>query len=64
LTRHAVDSLNMHKICGASLAKEISQFYERLLGFQSEGVLRQDVFKRGSFQDVYLFARIFESEPN
>jgi len=64
LIRHAVDTLNMHRIHGASIAKEVSIFYERLLGFKTEGILKQDIYKNGSFQDVYLFARIFESAIN
>ena len=56
---HAVDALNMHRIYGASLAKEVSMFYERLLGFQVEGILKQDVYKNGSFHDMYLFSKIF-----
>ena len=30
LFRHAVETLNMHRIHGASIAKEVSVFYERL----------------------------------
>lgn len=56
LIHHAINSLNMRKIYGGSLSKELSIFYERMLGFESEGVLKQDVYKNGRFQDVYLFA--------
>jgi RimJ/RimL family protein N-acetyltransferase len=59
LLHHGVDTLNMHRIYGGSLAKEVSMFYERLLGFQAEGIRKQDIYKNGSFQDVYLFAKIF-----
>lgn len=61
LISHAVDSLNMRRIYGGSLAKEVLMFYERLLGFQAEGVLKEDIYKNKSFQDVYLFSRIFKS---
>lgn len=59
LIRHANESLNMHRIYGGSIAKEVSLFYERLLGFEAEGVLKKDIFKNGRYQDAYLFAKVF-----
>ena len=57
---HAVSALNIRKVHGGSLAKELSVFYERMLGFKSEGLLREHIYKSGEFRDVYLFGKIFE----
>jgi ribosomal-protein-alanine N-acetyltransferase len=62
LIRHAVNTLNMRRIYGASISKEVSVFYERLLGFESEGMLKQDIYKNGRYNDVYLFGRIIDSK--
>ena len=56
---HARDRLNMHRIYGASISKELAVFYQRLLGFELEGVLRHEVYKDGEFHDAYRFALIF-----
>ena len=61
LIDHASKTLNMHRIYGASLAKEVAIFYERLLGFNSEGILKEDVYKNSAFRDVYLFGKIITS---
>jgi RimJ/RimL family protein N-acetyltransferase len=58
---HAVNALNIRKIHGGSLAREISLLYERMLGFISEGRLHGHLFKSGEYRDVYLFGKIFES---
>ena len=60
--KHAVNTLGMHRIAGGSLSKEVAMYYERMLGFQQEGVHRQEVFKNGKFNDVFYFALIFD-EP-
>ena len=60
LIAHAVNTLNMRRIYGGSISKEIAIFYKRMLGFKLEGILEQDVFKNGVFHDTYLFARIVD----
>lgn len=60
LIDHANKTLNMNRVYGASFVKEIALFYERLLGFEIEGVLKQDVYKNGSFNDVYMFGKILK----
>lgn len=61
LLAHAVNTLNMRRIYGGSISKEIAVFYQRMLGFKLEGVLEQDVFKNGAYRDAHLFARIFDT---
>jgi RimJ/RimL family protein N-acetyltransferase len=58
--KHAVNTLNMRRIYGGSLGREVSVFYERMLGFHQEGTRKQEIFKDGEFRDVYYFGRIFE----
>lgn len=60
LLAHAVNTLNMRRIYGGSISKEIALFYQRMLGFKLEGVLEKDVFKNGTYCDAHLFARLFE----
>jgi len=60
LIHHAVNTLNMHRIYAGSISKEVSIFYERLLGFKTEGVHEQEVFKNGKYHDVYYFAKVYE----
>jgi RimJ/RimL family protein N-acetyltransferase len=57
---HAVNTLNMQRIGGGSISKEVATFYQRMLGFELEGVLKQDAYKNGVFFDTHLFARIFD----
>lgn len=56
LIRHAFDQLNMNRIYGGTIIKEISDLYVRSLGFTIEGVLIEDVYKNGKYNDVYLIA--------
>lgn len=58
--KHAVNTLGVRRIYGGSLAKEVSIFYRRMLGFHDEGVHVQEIYKNGTYRDVYYFARIFE----
>lgn len=60
IIKHAQNSLNMQRIYGASFIKEVAIFYERLLGFEKEGILKKDVFKNGVFNDVYLFGKLLK----
>lgn len=52
---HAFDGLHMHKVGGGSISEAVAKLYCRTLGFQLEGVRRNEVFKNGSYHDVYLF---------
>ena len=49
----AFDQLNMHRVSGGTLIPEVVDMFVRLLGFQPEGVFRQDVFKNGRYMDIY-----------
>lgn len=55
---HAFSTLNLHRISGGAINKAASIIYTRLLGFSEEGIFREDVFKNGTYADVFRFARI------
>ena len=52
---HAFDQLNIHKINGGSITREVSDLFVRTLGFRNEGQKRCEVYKNGQYHDVYLF---------
>ncbi len=54
IIKHAFDNLNIHKIYGGTLIKEISLMYCRALGFTEEGIKKSEIYKNGEYYDVYL----------
>jgi ribosomal-protein-alanine N-acetyltransferase len=56
MIKHGFETLNMTKICGGSVIKEIDLLFCRALGYRSEGILKNHVYKNGQYMDVFLFA--------
>jgi len=54
LIKHAFEQLNMNRIYGGTLNKDVSDFFVRLLNFKEEGVLINDVYKNGQWNNAYL----------
>lgn len=54
LIKHAFEQLNMNRIYGGALNKDVSDFFVRMLNFETEGVLIDDVYKNGKYHDVHL----------
>ena len=54
LIKHAFEQLNMNRIYGGALNKDVSDFFVRMLNFETEGVLIDEVYKNGKYHDVYL----------
>ena len=55
----AFDSLGLHKLCAQVLAgNQRSLDFHRRLGFQPEGVLREQHFDGSRYQDVHLFGLV------
>jgi [ribosomal protein S5]-alanine N-acetyltransferase len=52
---HAFDTLNLNRIYGGSVSRELVQLMCRTLGCKDEGVSRSDVFKNGEYLDVYRY---------
>jgi len=55
MLKHAFETLNLNRVYGGSVIKEIDLLFCRALGYSSEGMLRKHVFKNGQYMDVYLF---------
>lgn len=50
---HAFDTLNIYKLWGGSIRKELTDLYCRTLGFSMEGIRRGQIYKNGKQNDVY-----------
>lgn len=56
---HIFDHLNLHKLCGEALVfNERSIRLHRRLGFQQEGLLRDQHFDGDRYHDVYRFGTL------
>lgn len=53
---HAFYTLNLNRVYGGSISKDLVKLMIRGLGCSSEGVGRQEVFKNGLYVDVYRYA--------
>ncbi len=60
MIRHAFETMNLHRVYGGSMIKEIDLLFCRALGYSREGVLKQQVYKNGVYHDVYLFGILKE----
>ena len=58
LIDHAFTSLNLHRITGGSIRREVADLYVRLLDFAHEGIYREHAYKNGKYVDCYLFGRL------
>ena len=53
LIKHAFETLNMHRVYGGSIIKEVDEMFCRVLGFTHEGIRRECVYKNGMHHDAY-----------
>jgi ribosomal-protein-alanine N-acetyltransferase len=53
---HAFDYLNLHKVFGGTSIKEMDTMFCRVLGYTSEGIDREHMYKNGEYKDVYRFS--------
>ena len=60
LFRHAFETLNMNRIYGGSISRELVTLMCRSLGCKEEGVARQDIFKNGRYHDSYRYSLLRE----
>lgn len=62
---YAFNDLNLHKVCGQALAfNERSIKFHRDLGFQQEGVLRDQHYDGGSYHAVICFGLLNAEWPS
>lgn len=59
MLEYAFNTLNLNKISGGAEIPDIMNFQKRL-GFEQEGVLRQHVYRDGEYQDVVIFSILKE----
>ena len=60
LIAHAFNILNMHRIYGGTIIKEVEEMHCRVLGFTHEGIKRKSVYKNGKYHDAYLIGLLKE----
>ena len=54
--KHAFNQLGLNKVTSGTINKNIPEAMKRAFNFKVEGVLKQSIFKNGSFQDAILLA--------
>lgn len=60
LFNHGFYSLNLNRIYGGSMSRDLVLLMCRTLSCQEEGVSHQDVYKNGKYCDVYRYAVLRE----
>lgn len=55
LFNHAFNSLNLNRIYGGSISKELVVLMCRTLGCKEEGVGRSEIFKNGKYHNSYRY---------
>lgn len=62
---HAFNKITLHKLCGQALAyNEASIRFHQSLGFQQEGVLREQHFDGISYHDIIWFGLLRQDQPS
>lgn len=55
ICRHAFNTLNLNKIYGGSISKELVGLMCKFLKGKEEGILRSDIYKNGEYHDAFLY---------
>lgn len=58
--KHAFFTLNLNRIYGGSISKELVLLMCRVLGFTQEGIGRSEVYKNGIYMDIHKYAILRE----
>ena len=53
---HAFNTLNMNKIYGGSISKDLVLLMIRSLNCKQDGIAREDIYKDGKYHDAYLYS--------
>ena len=56
ILKHAFLSLNLNKVHGGSISKNLVKLIIRVSNGKTEGVSRQEMFKNGEYHDTYNFS--------
>ena len=54
ILNHAFNTINLQRIYTGTMSKEFAILMERLFNFKREGILRNHIFKNGSYHDSYM----------
>ncbi|CAM8380112.1 GNAT family N-acetyltransferase [Candidatus Methylopumilus planktonicus] len=60
---HGFYSLNLNRIYGGSISKDLVLMMCRMFNCQQEGVKRQEIFKNGIYYDTYCYGLLREEFP-
>ena len=55
ICRHAFNTLNLNKVYGGSISKELVGLMCKFLKAKEEGILRSDIYKNGEYHDAFLY---------
>ena len=58
LLNHGFHTLNLNRIYGGSISKELVDMMCRVFNFQEEGVRRKDIYKNGKYLDAYFYGML------
>jgi RimJ/RimL family protein N-acetyltransferase len=56
LFNHAFNSLNINRIYGGSISRELVTLMCRTLGCKEEGIGREEIYKEGKYYDSYRYS--------
>jgi RimJ/RimL family protein N-acetyltransferase len=57
---HAFNTLNLNRIYGASISRDLVLTMCRMLGCKEEGILRQEIYKNGKYCNAYAYSILRE----
>jgi len=60
LFNHGFYTLNLNRIYGGSISKELVMLMCRLLKCKEEGISRQEIYKNGQYHDAYRYSLLRE----
>ena len=58
LLKHGFYSLNLNRIYGGTISKDLVDMMCRVLNFQEEGIKRQEIYKNGKYFDSYCYGML------
>jgi RimJ/RimL family protein N-acetyltransferase len=58
LLNHGFYSLNLNRIYGGSISKDLVNMMCRVFNFQEEGIKRQEIYKNGKYLDAYYYGML------
>ncbi|MBV9988008.1 MAG: GNAT family N-acetyltransferase [Chitinophagaceae bacterium] len=60
ICQHAFNTLNLNKVYGGSISKELAELMCKFLKGKMEGVIRSDIYKNGAYHDAHVYGILKE----